>query len=216
MSAQGSSSASATRSTRTKALLAAGAVIVVVAVALAATTLIGRGGHAGPRAGARTTAPAGTTKGERTGFRLVVDSLGIDAPIVSITLGTDRVLDPPANAREVGWWNGSAQPGARTGQTIITGHTVHTGGGQLDHLGEMKTGATIDLVRNGTDRAYKVTKVFTLTKSQVTQKSVALFGQQRVHNRLVLITCDDWTGSEYLKNTFVYATPLTPNASAAA
>lgn len=139
-----------------------------------------------------------------TPYHLVVKSMGIDAPVVQIAMTKDRELDPPADPQRVGWWKASAKPGSVTGQTIVTGHTVHTGGGQFDHLGDVKPGALITL---GTHR-YRATKTVKLSKEQVAQRAVELFGQTRVRNRLVLITCGDWTGSEYLSNIFVYAKPL--------
>jgi LPXTG-site transpeptidase (sortase) family protein len=145
-----------------------------------------------------------------TGYHLVVRSLRIDAPIVSIAMSPARVLTPPANPREVGWWNASAKPGAAGGQTIIAGHTVHTGGGQFDHLGTMKPGTKIVIIRDRKTERYVATKVFTLSKQQVSDRAQQLFGQKRSPNRLVLITCGDWTGTEYLTNVFVYARPLGP------
>ena len=138
----------------------------------------------------------------------MVRSLDIDAPIVSIAMTPARVLTPPANPREVGWWDDSAKPGATGGQTIIAGHTVHTGGGQFDHLGSIKRGARIEIVRNRHTEEYVATKAFTLSKQAVSDQAPKLFGQKRHPNRLVLITCSDWTGSEYLTNVFVYARPL--------
>lgn len=151
-----------------------------------------------------------------TGYHLVVSSLHIDAPIVSIAMTPSRVLTPPANPREVGWWDDSAKPGADGGQTIIAGHTVHTGGGQFDHLATIKKGARIEIVRNRHTEEYVATKVFTLSKKAVSDQAPQLFGQKRHPNRLVLITCGDWTGREYLTNVFVYARPLGEQESAAA
>jgi LPXTG-site transpeptidase (sortase) family protein len=154
-------------------------------------------------------AAAGTTKAARpTSYHLLVDSLGIDAPIVSIAMSGDRVLTPPANPRDVGWWDASARPGASDGQTVIAGHTVHTGGGQFDHLGSIKKGAAITIVRRKRTEHYVATKVFSLGKRQVSERAPELFGQHRSRNRLVLITCGDWTGHEYLTNVFVYAKPV--------
>ena len=79
--------------------------------------------------------PAGATPGYRPmaapamPVRLVVPALKIKAPIQPIEVDSHAVLDPPRNPRDVGWWQRSARPGAKQGQTVLTGHTVHTGGG---------------------------------------------------------------------------------------
>ena len=82
--------------------------------------------------------------------RLKVPKLKVEAPILPIEVTPEGVLDPPSNPRDVGWWKRSARPGAYDGQTVITGHTVHTGGGVMDHLGRLKKH---DLVQIITKRA---------------------------------------------------------------
>lgn len=153
-----------------------------------------------------TTAELPTT-GKPTGWRLLAPSLHISAPLRAIQTTRGGVLDPPANPRDVGWWSLSAPPGASYGQTIVTGHTVHTGGGQMDHLGKMKVGAEIEIVDHGYTVYYRATRVVTLSKAQVSQQAAQLFGQTSPTNQLVLITCSGWTGHGYLSNVFVYATP---------
>jgi LPXTG-site transpeptidase (sortase) family protein len=193
---------------RRRGRLAAGAVVALLVAALLAF-LVAPGQDGSPAA-------TGTTKQFRsTTYRVVVKSLRIDAPIVSIAMSRDRVLTPPANPQDVGWWNASAKPGAAAGQTIIAGHTVHTGGGQFDHLGNIEKGAEIAIVRKRSTEHYVATKVFTLSKKQVSERARRLFGQGRAKNRLVLITCGDWTGREYLTNVFVYAKPVAESGAAA-
>ena len=197
------------RTTRERLAALAAIVLAVVAMVL---LVISRGGGDDRAVGAAP--PAVTSTGTPTPYRLVVRSLHIDAPVVSIAMAKGRVLDPPANPREVGWWNGSAAPGTAQGQTIVTGHTVHTGGGQFDHLGTMRKGAEIELTTPQGRASYVATKVFTLAKPEVAARSAELFGQARQHNRLVLITCGDWTGSEYLTNVLVYARPVADSSAA--
>ena len=138
---------------------------------------------------------------------LIVRSLDIRAPILPIALeGT--TLTPPSDARTVGWWTGSARPGARHGNTVITGHTVHTGGGEMDHLGTLRPGALVQVRTPAGLMNYRATKVFDYTKAQLAAHALDLFDQGRKHNRLVLITCTGWTGTEYTSNTIVFAKPL--------
>lgn len=183
------------------------ALAVAVVLAILATALLFFLIHhrSGAEQDPQGSAPAAVTP---TGYRLVVKSLNISAPIVGIDMTPQRALNPPANPREVGWWRASAKPGSVNGQTIVAGHTVHTGGGQFDHLGSIKKGAQIKIVRKKRIEIYVATKVVTLTKQQVSEQAKKLFGQHRTHNRLVLITCGNWTGREYLTNVFVYAKPV--------
>ncbi len=137
--------------------------------------------------------------------QLVLPSIGVRAPILPIDLGSDGVLHPPGEADDVGWWERSAEPGATAGQTLIAGHTVHTGGGALNDLGRLRTG---DLARIITPRGvfdYAVTKVVVYSKAELAAHAQELFGQERARHRLVLVTCTGWTGHGYTGNTVVFA-----------
>jgi protein SCO1/2 len=60
--------------------------------------------------------------------RLLIPSIKVDAPVVPIEMDRKtRVLSPPADVKEVGWWTRSAHPGAESGQALITGHSVRLG-----------------------------------------------------------------------------------------
>jgi LPXTG-site transpeptidase (sortase) family protein len=139
--------------------------------------------------------------------RLVVPALKIRAPIEPIQVD-NGVLDPPHNPRDVGWWRQSARPGATHGQTVLTGHTVHTGGGVMDHLGRLHKGQLVKVVTRKGTMVYRTTEVVTWTKRELAKRSVELFGQKREDERLVLITCTGWTGKEYTSNVVVFADPL--------
>ncbi len=148
--------------------------------------------------------------------RLVVPALKLRAPVLPIEVSPDAVLDPPADPTEVGWWRRSARPGADHGQTVLTGHTVHTGGGVMDRLGQVKRGQVVRVVTKRGTMVYRATRVLTLTKAQLAARSKDLFAQGRDVNRLVLITCTGWTGSGYTSNTVVFARPLGVRTPAAA
>jgi LPXTG-site transpeptidase (sortase) family protein len=140
--------------------------------------------------------------------RLVVPSLKIRAPILPIEVNDQQILDPPRNPHDVGWWKRSARPGVAKGQTVLTGHTVHTGGGVMDNLGDLRKGQVIKVVTPHGTMEYTTTKVITWSKTELAERAVDIFAQQRSDTRLVLITCADWTGSTYMSNTVVFAKPL--------
>lgn len=139
--------------------------------------------------------------------RLVIPALGLHAPIVPVTV-VDSVLDPPRDPMLVGWWKASAEPGRRQGQTVITGHTVHTGGGAMDRIDTLKPGQRVEVItREGTMR-YAVTRVSILDKDEVATQAAALFGQDTGGGRLVLVSCDQWNGTYYESNVVVFGEPL--------
>jgi LPXTG-site transpeptidase (sortase) family protein len=139
---------------------------------------------------------------------LIVPDIELRAPIVPIEIAPDGVLDPPEDVREVGWWKRSAQPGATSGQTLITGHTVHTGGGVMNLLGDLRPGALIQIATAVGTVDYKATKVFVYTKAEVSEHKQELFSQNREDGRLVLVTCTGWNGHEYESNIIVFADQL--------
>lgn len=136
--------------------------------------------------------------------RLEMPGVATKAKVVPITL-EGNVLDPPRNYTEVGWWKGSAKPGARDGQTVITGHTVHTGGGSMNRLDRIKDQQEVDVLTRHAVFQYQVDKVDVLSRAQLAAHANQLFGQGHGGGRLVLVTCTDWNGSSYDSNIVVLA-----------
>ena len=139
---------------------------------------------------------------------LLVPSVDIEAPVVPVALSEDRVLDPPQDVVDVGWWDRSAQPGSETGSTVIAGHSVHTGGGALDPLRGVRRGAVVDVrTAEGTMR-YLVQRKKVYDKDELAVNAVSIFGQESGRGRLVLVSCTDWDGTGYASNVVVYAVAL--------
>jgi LPXTG-site transpeptidase (sortase) family protein len=135
--------------------------------------------------------------------RLVVPELGVDAPVIGIDV-VDGVLLPPDDPQVLGWWQYGAEPGAKSGSALITGHTVSSGGGAFDHLETLEAGDEVRVrTTNGLIR-YEVTGVRIFRKARLAQHAARVFNQERP-GRLVLITCEDWNGSTYLSNAVVFA-----------
>lgn len=146
-----------------------------------------------PRADAATAVPT----------RLVVPRLRVDAPVFPIPV-VDGVLLPPDDPQTLGWWAAGAKPGALRGGALITGHTVHTGGGAFDDLETLRKG---DLVRVRTLKGsieYDVTGVTIYRKGRLAEDAQRVFSQTGP-GRLVLITCEDWNGHGYDSNAIVFA-----------
>jgi LPXTG-site transpeptidase (sortase) family protein len=115
-------------------------------------------------------------------------------------------LTPPSNPRTVGWWSAGAQPGAKRGSAVITGHTVHNGGGAFDDLEQLQKGDQILVATTRGQLRYRVTAVTTYRKQALATHAQEVFDQS-VPGRLVLITCADWNGKVYLSNAVVIAKP---------
>ena len=139
---------------------------------------------------------------------IFVPSLDIEAPLVPIELASDGVLTPPADTDIIGWWNGSAEPGSGEGQTVVTGHTVSTGGGVLNDLPKIDVGSVVQVRDEGKVYDYRATGVFKLTKEEVAAAADNLFGQDGGTGRLVLVTCTDYKDGDYESNVIVWAEPI--------
>ncbi len=137
--------------------------------------------------------------------RLVVPSLHTRAQVVPIRITSYGALDPPRDYHIVGWWRRSATPGEERGQTVLTGHTVHTGGGVMDHLGRMRPGDRIKVITHKGTALYRATRVKDYTRAGLAKRARYLFNQHRTPSRLLLISCTGWTGTDYTGNVVVFA-----------
>lgn len=100
-------------------------------------------------------------------------------------------------------------PGQTGGQSVMTGHSVHTGGGELDRLREVRAGERVDVrTSEGTVR-YKIDRLVVWSYAEVAQRYRQLFEQRpEEKGRLVLITCTDWDGTKWNSNVIVFARQL--------
>jgi Sortase domain len=132
-----------------------------------------------------------------TSFRL----WKFDAPVVPLHLSGSELV-PPADPSVLGWWGKRA--GAPTGTTLLTGHTVHTGGGELDDLELTPVGSTARV----SGVVYEVESVDVISKTELARRSPELFSQDG-EPKLVVVTCEgyDSTTGEYADNVVVTATP---------
>lgn len=136
-----------------------------------------------------TTAPASELVAKReikpdpttpTHFRLGA----IDAPVIPLEL-TGSELVPPSDPTVLGWWGRPA--GSAHGVTLLVGHTVHDGGGELDNLEDVPVRA----VANLDGLRYVVTSNRVISKGELAAEAQRLFDQSGPH-RLVVVTCEDY------------------------
>jgi LPXTG-site transpeptidase (sortase) family protein len=138
--------------------------------------------------------------------RLKIPSLGIDAPVLPIA-ADGLQLAPPSDPQTVGWWSAGARPGAELGSAILTGHTVSTGGGVFDDLDQMRRGQRVQILSGASRLSLQVTSVTTYDKAALAEHAAEIFDQNSP-GRVALVTCEDWTGADYLSNVVVIAAPV--------
>lgn len=137
--------------------------------------------------------------------KVSVPRLGVSARVLSIR-ARGGTLVPPSNPLQVGWWSDGARPGAAKGSAIITGHTVHNGGGAFDDLDRLSVGDSVSVTTRRGAINYVVSSVTVYRKKTLAKQAARLFDQS-VPGRLVLVTCEDWDGTSYLSNAVVVAVP---------
>ncbi len=196
--------------------LLGGIALATVIAAVVATAL--PGGHPAPAGTPAATAvdhPARTTPILpasnhvhllRTGMRVRVPAIGVDASVVSLGLNSDSTLQVPTNAIDAGWWSGGTAPGER-GAAVIVGH-VNWGGneGVFGRLDEILPGQVVLVThRNGVTDHYRVTTTAVYPK---TSFPTGLVYDPLPYPGLRLITCtgsfDPSTG-HYDDNLIVFA-----------
>ncbi|WP_309648593.1 class F sortase [Nocardioides sp.] len=141
---------------------------------------------------------------------LRIPALDVEAPVVPVK-APGGTLTPPSDPQQLGWWADGARPGERQGSVLVAGHTVHNGGGALDDLEQLEVGDPVTVATQGAnaaDLAYVVTSVRIYGKGQLARHAATIFAQD-VPGRLVVVTCEDWNGSDYLSNVVVVARPRT-------
>jgi LPXTG-site transpeptidase (sortase) family protein len=137
--------------------------------------------------------------------RVSIPSLGVTAPVIPIAAAAGT-LEPPNDPYVWGWWNDGADAGAAVGSALITGHTVHNGPAPMNNLDTIKLGAKVNVTTTQGGIPYRVIMVRIFRKASLARSAGTVFSQT-VPGRLVLVTCDDWNGTEYLSNAVVIAVP---------
>jgi LPXTG-site transpeptidase (sortase) family protein len=112
---------------------------------------------------------------------------------------------PPSDPHLLGWWADGAKPGAVKGTAVVTGHSVHTGGGVLDDLETVRAGDEVTVRTDRENLRYVVQRAHIYGKGALEELAAHVFNQD-VPGRLVLVTCEDWNGERYLSNIVVTAT----------
>ena len=167
-----------------------------------------------PHAGHGGTAPAGasyvTPKGpllqRSRPVKVTLPGLGVSAPIIDLSLRSDRRMEVPGNGTDAGWFTSSPTPG-ELGPAVIAAHVTHRSKPAVFfELGSMRKGDRIQVTReDGSTATFAVTRVGQYPKKNFPSDEV--YGSVD-RAALRLITCggvlDGETGS-HVDNVVVYA-----------
>ena len=80
-------------------------------------------------------------------YRLIIDKIGVNAPVGTYGLGADQIPDVPSNGQEVAWYDFSSQPGTGS-NAVFAGHVTWSGRGVFYHLDDLAAGDQVTLVAN--------------------------------------------------------------------
>jgi len=164
------------------------------------------------RVGPPSRAPAGD---ERTSFaptRLVIDAIGVDAPVTPVGLTPWGAMAAPAESAQVGWFTDGATPGA-IGRAVLAGHRDTVDGPAVFFdLGRLQRGDEIAVfARDGALQLNYI--VYAIEQYQLEDAPVErIFGSNGSAD-LALITCTgdfSWT-SGYSARVVVYARLVQPS-----
>ena len=139
--------------------------------------------------------------------RLVVPSLGIDAPTVVLGVTSDGTMQAPSTPTDVGWYNFSSKPGGG-GNIVLSGHVdyINYGPAVFWKLRNIHMGDVVHLIQADQSVAtYKVTTISNYDSDTAPIKEI--IGKTPVET-VTLITCDGVFNSnthEYDKRLVVRA-----------
>jgi LPXTG-site transpeptidase (sortase) family protein len=94
-------------------------------------------------------------------LRLVVDSIGVDAPVIKMGLDEDGIPHVPLNGQDVAWYDFSSKPGGGSNAVLAAHINWERAAGAFAHLDDAKPGDAIRLIsEDGREYTYEVTATF--------------------------------------------------------
>lgn len=140
--------------------------------------------------------PAALQRSEPESIR--IRSIGVDATFVGLGLDENRELEGPEDPDQVGWFTDAPSPGV-PGVAVVAGHVTWNRAPTVFHrLGELKTGARIDITRaDGSVATFAARRRATFAKDEFPTAEVY---RPAAQPELVLITC----GGAYDSDTHSY------------
>jgi Sortase domain len=142
--------------------------------------------------------------------RLTIDAIGVDAPVQTVDVDRDGILEPPSlkSPKNVGWYRRGPTPG-ETGNSVLVGHvdTAASGPAVFYGLGRLGPGDLVTVARE--DDSTVVFRVDSVRMFAKTDFPADLVYGPADGAQLRLITCGgtfDRRSRGYLSNTVITAT----------
>lgn len=121
-----------------------------------------------------------------SGYQIVIDKLGVSAPVTMFGMDENLVPKVPYTATDVAWYDFSARPGTG-GNAVFAGHVTWNGPAVFYDLDQLATGDQVKLAgHDGTQIVYKVTEVFQVDPSDPDSRKVMWPTDKDV---ITIITC---------------------------
>jgi LPXTG-site transpeptidase (sortase) family protein len=148
--------------------------------------------------------PADTPPLPREAYRLVIDKIGVNAPVGVYGLDGHGVPQVPFNASEVAWYDFSSRPGTG-GNAVFAGHVTWSGRGVFYDLAHVQPGDRITLRSvEGPELVYEVSNSFMVDPNDPASLSVMANTDR---DMITIITCDGdffYTGDPVFRGDYTH------------
>jgi LPXTG-site transpeptidase (sortase) family protein len=142
-------------------------------------------------------------------YRLVIDKIGVDAPVAAYGLNADAVPEVPYEGGLVAWYTFSSPPGGGD-NAVFAGHVTWNGDAIFRHLGDLTVGDSIFIrSEDGGELIYEVSET---TLVDPTSQAARQWMDPNGQNVITLITCggeryetNDFFGAAYTQRQIVRA-----------
>ncbi len=119
-------------------------------------------------------------------YRMIIEEIGVDAPVLTFGLDENAVPEVPTNKDDIAWYDFSAEPGTGS-NAVFAGHVTWFGPGVFFDLNQLEVG---DIVRleseDGVTLEYRVSSSFAVDPNDPDSLTVMRPTEEDV---ITLITC---------------------------
>ena len=142
-------------------------------------------------------------------LRLQIPSLGVDAPVITMGIDSQGVMEIPGDGQTVAWYDFTAAPGA-SGNAVMSAHVDYRGEeGVFGRIVTLEDGDEITVLSDGAALIYIVQSVELIRPEEA--DVARLVGSRDGAEQLTLITCGgtwDRQRREYDHRVIVQAIPV--------